>query len=1003
MNAKGYGELNKLQLCFLTLIEEVTMTIQVFGAQATVSYLNRAFTDTSPANAIFNNQVARVEKIGEAAFANEFAAGWSGLTNAALSKQVLTNMGILPSTVTEVKALEQALTDYFTAFGAKTAGTNGQTTADTRGFIVLQLASILSNSETSTGNLAVYNAAAVAWNSEVAASYSYSANPANTTPTQSGTTGQSLNLTVNQDAINGGTGDDTINGVGNQNGVGLINTLQSVDTIDGGPGNDTLSITLAQALNVAPSVVNVENIAVRFAAAGNLNLAGFTGLTAVTVANSTVVGGLSEIGVLASLSIKNQNAGVAVWGTPGTATTMTLGFDTVGTKTSTTVTPITLDLGEDNASKVTTANITMKDAYVKVDSGAAVAAANGTAASTAIGTAITTANAKAAAGTYTAASAAATAILTNPVVAVAANAAANAAGATVASVTTAAQIAASAAAQAAVKYDAITTATIAATGSNTLTFADSQSTLKSITVTGDGSLNLMEGGVLLSALTTFDASAAKGDVKAEITNTAKAVTISTGAGNDYIKASSVNNNGTVANMGAGNDVLIVGANLSTSDKFNGGDGTDIINITDGAKLDSTTAKNVTGFETLDISGGKNGYDLSLNNFPTVQVDEAIAGALAAGITLSKAPDAFGLTLASKAKTGADFTTGQTIAVTGKDFAGTTATGDAETFTLIASLSDNNKNGTANGNIISGGITLTNAAGAAGGVAAGDATTFVENVVIQATATAVDGGTTATANKTSAYTLNPNLVTYGTETITIKGDASVDFTGSTFNASTVAAASYNVSKVDASASTGNITLDLSLMTTNAVSYTGSAGVDTYDASAKGDMIYTGKGGDMIFLHNQVDLRDTLVFKAATDSQLTDVSKDGKATLGGDGAGTTTPPTATVAGTTIDAISEFNTATAGAGSDRIDLTNFGFASAQRGVEDVTSKVTTTTDLTSITGFFNSVAGTRGAAFAYASGDAYVFVDANKDGNFTAAGDLVIQLVAVTSGISEADFNF
>jgi hypothetical protein len=989
MNAKGYGELNKLQLCFLTLIEEVTMTIQVFGAQATVSYLNRAFTDTSPANAIFNNQVARVEKIGEAAFANEFAAGWSGLTNAALSKQVLTNMGILPTKDTSVAALEQALTDYFTAFGAKTAGTNGQTTADTRGFIVLQLASILSNSETSTGNLAVYNAAAVAWNSEVAASYSYSANTANTTPTQTGTTGQSLNLTVNQDAIVGGTGDDTINGVANQNGIGLINTIQSVDTIDGGAGNDTLSITLAQILDVAPSVVNVENIAVRFAGAGNLNLAGVTGLSAVTAANSTVAGTLSEIGALASLSIKNQNVGVTVSSTAGSATTMALGFDTVGTKTSTTVTPIVLDLGATNGSKVTTANITMKDAYVKLDSAVALGLANGTTASNAMGVAIT------AAAPGTAAATAIAAIAANAAVTTAANAAAAAAGATVASVTTAAQTAASAAAQAAVKYDAITTATIAATGSNTLTLTDSQTTLNKITVTGDGSLNLMEGGVVLSALTTFDASAAKGDVKAEVINlTAKPITITTGAGNDYIKAPNVSTGGSSANMGAGNDTLILGLNLDKFDKSNGGEGTDIINIADAADLTATSAKTITGFETLDISGSAVGtYDLSLNSFTTIQVDETIAGILQGTPTLTKAPDNFGLTLISKAKTGADFTVGQPININGANYAGTTAGGDAETFTLIASLNDGNKDGTtANGNILNNSLITVAIAGAQ----TNDANGFVENVVIQAIATTVDGGTTDATNKTSAYTLKPNLVTYGTETITIKGDASVDFTGSTFNASTAATA-YNVSKVDASASTGNITLDLSGMTTNAVSYTGSAGVDTYKASGKGDMIYTGKGGDVISL-TAAAIRDTLVFKAGTDSQLTDVSKDGKATLAGDmGAGTTVDTVLGGGGTFKTALS------ASAGGDRIDLTNFGFASAQRGVEDISSKVTTSTDLTSVTGLFNSVAGSRGAAFAYAGGDAYVFVDANKDGNFTAADDLVIKLTGIITGLAEADFNF
>jgi hypothetical protein len=52
---------------------------------------------------------------------------------------------------------------------------------------------------------------------------------------------------------------------------------------------------------------------------------------------------------------------------------------------------------------------------------------------------------------------------------------------------------------------------------------------------------------------------------------------------------------------------------------------------------------------------------------------------------------------------------------------------------------------------------------------------------------------------------------------------------------------------------------------------------------------------------------------------------------------------------------------------------------------------------------VAGDRGVAFSnLGGGDTYVFVDANKDGNFTAADDIVIKLTGVTS-ISEADINF
>jgi hypothetical protein len=865
------------------------------------------------------------------------------LSNAELSKKVLTNMGILPTTDTSVAALEQALTDYFAAFGSKVSGTNGQVTADTRGFIVLQLASILSNSETSTGNLAVYNAAAVAWNSEVASAYTYSSNTASTTPTQSGSTGQSLTLTVNQDNITGGTGDDTINAPAMQNGAtGLSNTLQGVDTIDGGTGNDTLNLTLASttaATTTTPSMKNVENVAIRFTSGNDiLGLGSAPGVTSITVANSGQVGAVDSIGDVNSLTVKNQTSGVYVTGTAGTATTMALNFDTVGTKTSTSVTATQLSLGSGagNTSKVTTANVTTKDSYINVDS-----AIN----------------------------------------------------------------------------DVITTATVAATGTNTLLFSDSQATLTKVTVTGDGSVNLMgtpanPTAVSLAKVTTLDASAVKGAVTAQLSHQTAAITITTNAGDDYIKVDGVGSSGSTATLGAGNDTLVLGAKLTNFGKgVNGGEGTDVINITTGLTA-SADAKTITNFETLDISGAgipaggglyvPTTYDVSLNNFPTVQIDEAIAGSLFANTALTNAPDTFGFTIASKKQASGggttSFDTVGAIAVNGKDHAGTTLNGDAETFNLIAKLVDGNKDGLIQGNIINnGGVT----------VGTNNAAAFVENISITATAT-VDGGTTATSNVTSNYVFTPKITTFGTETITIKGDATVDFSTVVSNFGTA------VTKVDASASTGNIVNTTAYSTGASIIYLGSAGTDIYKASGKGDSIFAGKGGDLIGLAAVSDGRDTLIYKAATDSQLTDVSKDGKITLALDASvyGTIagglyiTLPTATM-----DTIASFGTAGTvvvgpTAASDRIDLTNFGFTGAQRGVENVTAKVSATTDLTSITGLFSSAAGSRGVAFTTATGGGgagtTLFVDANKDGNFTAADDLVI-LIGTAVNFSENDVNF
>lgn len=172
------------------------MTIQVFGSQATVCYLNRAFNDTSPSNAIYEQQLVNAQSIGDTAFANTFGQNFSGLSNAELSKKVLTNMGILPTTDTSVASLEPALTDYFGAFGKSEAGGKGEIFTDTRGFIVLQLANILANFENSTGSLAVYNAAAVAWNSEISTCYMYSVNTTNTTSSINTNTADNTNQTT---------------------------------------------------------------------------------------------------------------------------------------------------------------------------------------------------------------------------------------------------------------------------------------------------------------------------------------------------------------------------------------------------------------------------------------------------------------------------------------------------------------------------------------------------------------------------------------------------------------------------------------------------------------------------------------------------------------------------------------------------------------------------------------------------------------------------------------
>ena len=223
------------------------MAQQVFGPSAVVSVLNRAFTNTSPSNAVFANQVAAAGTTDAAhlAFATSFGASFAnGKTAADLSALLMTNMGITNA------ALSTALTDYIAANGTQNVGV-----------IAWQLSSILSNLE----NDATYGAAAKAWNAEVTTAYEYSANPKNTTPSTGTTTGNeagtSTVLTTAQDVLTGGAGNDFFRGVAGQAvGNQEQTTFNSSDIIDGGLGQDALILNLVGPYNGGARVKGIETL-----------------------------------------------------------------------------------------------------------------------------------------------------------------------------------------------------------------------------------------------------------------------------------------------------------------------------------------------------------------------------------------------------------------------------------------------------------------------------------------------------------------------------------------------------------------------------------------------------------------------------------------------------------------------------------------------------------------------------------------------------------------------
>lgn len=149
------------------------MSQTVFGAEAVVSILNRAFTNTSPGHLIFNNQVnsAGTTRESQLAFAAQFGNGFASLVNdsAALTDTIITNMGLSGLDADFLAGLRAEVIAIF-----ETAAPN------IRGAVVLLLSELLSTLEGAAGELAALSTVAAGWNTEITKSFEYSVNPANT-------------------------------------------------------------------------------------------------------------------------------------------------------------------------------------------------------------------------------------------------------------------------------------------------------------------------------------------------------------------------------------------------------------------------------------------------------------------------------------------------------------------------------------------------------------------------------------------------------------------------------------------------------------------------------------------------------------------------------------------------------------------------------------------------------------------------------------------------------
>ena len=276
------------------------MSQTVFGAAAVVTILNRAFNNSSPAAAVFNNQVSQAgtTAASEFAFANTFGSSFAGLTDAQLSTRVLGNMGLLPN-----PDLEQALADYF-----------GSVNPADRGTVVLQLGQILSTLETAPAPQDIFNAAAMAWNKEVEQSYIYSSNTANTTPFDGDFSNvDTFTLTRFTDVktaanFNGFLDYNQFTGNDEQ-------TLTTGDRLTGTAADTDTLFAQLQGVGTRPKISGVETISIDAkAAVVGLDMSDVTGAKTIVNKGSNELAALSFTAVnsLVNVAIQNTNSDTTV-------------------------------------------------------------------------------------------------------------------------------------------------------------------------------------------------------------------------------------------------------------------------------------------------------------------------------------------------------------------------------------------------------------------------------------------------------------------------------------------------------------------------------------------------------------------------------------------------------------------------------------------------------------------------------------------------------------------
>lgn len=417
-----------------------------------------------------------------------------------------------------------------------------------------------------------------------------------------------------------------------------------------------------------------------------------------------------------------------------------------------------------------------------------------------------------------------------------------------------------------------------------------------------------------------------------------ALTVDTGSGDDSVEYTAALTAETVVTLRSGADTFTIAGPSVAGASVDGGGGNNDTLAVSNGAWLDADAADIYVRFETLEIGGGQG-DYDMANLPGLTAVTAGA-ALAAAANIINAEA--GTTVTANAEESTDLDLGFALTYALAD-----ATGTSDAVSLTLNALDGNDNATAEGvvtvpSFTANDIETFNIASNVSGI-----DDELENTDYTNTISALDGDTVATIN--------------------VSGNANLEIT---------ALASTTVHKIDANTMTGGLTVDASA--SSGVEFIGGSANDDYTGTTGGDTIAANGGADTITLGAAASATDTLIL-AAGDSVLNETA-DGH-----------------------DIINNFGT---GANPlDVIDVGAFGFTGQQASAlanKGALAASAVDGSTLSVTDFFSSGGVDRGVAIGTNGGDTYVFIDANKDGDFNATDDVVAQVVAVTD-LTLANFGF